>query len=282
LSTAPRYRVDDLRRLGASLGVAAGLSGTRAAALVGYLLWHDTAGAWAHGIRLLPRWLDRLEAGEVLPLEEGRITAEVATAAVLEARAGVGPLILGRAASIASDKARELGMGMVRVEQLGPFGPAAEIAANVALGPMIALVLGPGPSWTLALPMAGDLPAVFDTALQDAAVAIPATPKKKGTAPAVVPMVASFAPWIAALAPPPGGWLVAVLAVAALESLSAFQERMEATLPDPEGPGQLLPEPWEARRRACREHGIELDNPTRDALRRRAAVLRLPPLDPPL
>jgi LDH2 family malate/lactate/ureidoglycolate dehydrogenase len=65
-------------------------------------------------------------------------------------------------------------------------------------------------------------------------------------------------PWIAALAPE-GGWLVAALSVAALESISAFHERVGATLDAVrESPGGLLPGPWEARRRIAREVGIPL------------------------
>ena len=67
-----------------------------------------------------------------------------------------------------------------------------------------------------------------------------------------------MAPWIAALAPE-GGWLVAAIAVAALESLAAFHERVGATLDAVrEWPGGLLPGPWEARRRIAREGGVPL------------------------
>ena len=67
-----------------------------------------------------------------------------------------------------------------------------------------------------------------------------------------------MAPWIAALAPE-GGWLVAAIAVAALESLAAFHERVGATLEAVrEWPGGLLPGPWEARRRIAREAGVPL------------------------
>jgi hypothetical protein len=270
-----RYRLDDLRRFATALGVAAGLSGPRASALAAHLLWYDTAGAPSFGVRCLPHWLDRLAEQDVPLKHDGVIVSELAATAVLEARRGLGPLVLAHAASIASEKARELGAGLVRVEGLEPFGSAAEIAASAAIGPTIALVLGPQPSWSLALPMAGELPAVLDSELRAASEAQPA-PKRKEPPPSLDSLKPALAPWLAALAPPVGGWLVAAQAVSAFESLTAFQERVAATLPEEEGPGQLLPAPWEARRRWCREHGLVLDAAARKALATHATRLAVP------
>ncbi len=121
------------------------------------------------GVRTLPGWLRLLERHEVDPATQGTLGVEYPGTIHLDARNGLAPVILGRAMEIAVQKAREVGTGLVRVIHLNAAGPAAEIVAEAATGPMVALVLGPRPSWSLAVPTAAGLPAVFDTGLPVAA-----------------------------------------------------------------------------------------------------------------
>ena len=99
-------------------------------------------------------------------------------------------------------------------------------------GRCAALVLGPALSWSIALPSEEGLPAVFDAALprprRRAAEAAARTAKA-----ATVTLAESVLPWASVLAPE-GGWLVAALAVAALEPLATFHERVS---PAREGAG---------------------------------------------
>jgi LDH2 family malate/lactate/ureidoglycolate dehydrogenase len=272
VSAASRYRLDDLRRFAAALASGAGLSRADATALAGHLLWYDAAGASAFGLSSLPGWLDRLAKGEVQPRATGRIASEFATAVVIEADRAVGPLVLSQAAGVAVQKARELGTGLARVAGLGACGPAAAVAATAALGPFGALVLGPGPSWTVALPMAGELPFVFDSDLAASAARTSPTCRKdaRDGGPPALPT------WLAALAPPPGGWLVAAFAVTTLEPLAGFHDRLAAALPREEVPGVLRPDRWEEHRRLVRERGLPLDAATRTALRAHADRLGVP------
>jgi LDH2 family malate/lactate/ureidoglycolate dehydrogenase len=232
-----------------------GLLPARAAALATHLLWFDAAGARDFGIGTLPRWLEQVERGEVDANAEGRVRAERAGVAQFDGQGGVPPLVLARAAGVAIEKARDVGLGAVRVGHLGPAGPAAATAAEVAIGPEVALVLGPGPSWALALPSAEGLPAVFDSALAGAGGSAGPLPE--------------LAPW--ALLVPEGGWLIVALTVTALEPLATFHERvLTATRDWPEGPGRLLPGPWSARRAEFRRQGVAIDSRAWAELRRRA------------
>ena len=277
MSDGPRYRMDDLRRLGSALGAGAGLAPTRAAALAGHLLWFDAAGAHSFGIATLSGWLDRLEFGQDDPKAEGRIHQERAAVAVLDGQRGPGPLILGRAAGLAIEKARDVGVGLIRVSGLGPAGPAAPIAAEVAIGPELAVVLGPGPSIALALPAPEGLPVVFDSAL--------ASDGPDGASPISPPeaLTALAAPWSALV--PEEGWLVVAVAVTAMEPLGTFHERVaDAIRGLEESPGRLLPKPWDARRAEARRVGVPLDASTLASLRDRAERLgvEMPrPLDHP-
>jgi LDH2 family malate/lactate/ureidoglycolate dehydrogenase len=164
---APRYRLDELRRFAAALGAGAGLAPERAMELATHLLWFDAAGAARHGLATLPDWLAKLERGEVDPRAEGRIGAEHAATAVLDGQGGLAPLDPVAGAGVAGEKAREVGVGLVRVTGLGPSGPAAAVAAELAIGPQVGLVLGPGPHRALAVPTAAGLPLVFDSALAE-------------------------------------------------------------------------------------------------------------------
>ncbi len=252
MTDLPRYRLDDLRRFATALGIALGVPPTRAAELASHLLWFDAAGLATFGIATLPAWLERIEARSVEPAVAGRVTAERTSLVVLDGQNGLPPLILARASELAVEKARDAGVGLVRVANLGPTGPAAAVAAEMAVGPVAAAILGPGPSWSWAFPSAEGLPAVFDSALGPGPTRT-TTRSRRPNSPNLL-----MAPWIAALAPE-GGWLVAAIAVAALESLSSFHERVGATLDAVrEWPNGLLPGPWEARRRIAREGGVPL------------------------
>ncbi|WP_435015493.1 Ldh family oxidoreductase [Tundrisphaera sp. TA3] len=258
---AERYRLDDLRRIAADLAKQAGVAPARASALATHLLWFDAAGVPAHGIGTLPEWLDRIDSGEIDPRAEGKARGERAGTAVFDAGAGLPPLILARAAEIATEKARELGIGMVRVVNLGRGGSAAPVAAEMAMGPFAATIVGPGPTWTVALPMPEGLPALYDSAL------IPdgGRPADPGIWPA----------WASAIAGEEG-WAILALAVPALESLSSFHERVSASFRGGSGgEGLLLPGPWDDRRREARERGVALDGPALVQLRDRADRLGL-------
>jgi LDH2 family malate/lactate/ureidoglycolate dehydrogenase len=262
VDAAARYRLDDLRRFGAALGAAAGLAPARAAALATHLLWFDAAGRADFGLATLPAYLDRIDGRAIDPAAEGRVVAERAATAEIDGGNGVPPLVLSRAAAIAGEKARDAGVGLVRVAGLGAIASAAAVAAEMAVGPEVGALLGPGPSWTLALPSAEGLPAVFDSDLAGG----------QGMLPGVVE---ALGPW--RVLAPEGGWLVVAVAVGGAGALSAFRDRVAALLGGrEEAPGLLLPGPWDDRRRRARERGIPLATGPFDALRRRAEPLGIP------
>jgi LDH2 family malate/lactate/ureidoglycolate dehydrogenase len=248
MTTPVRYRVDDLRRSIASSLEGAGVGASRASGLAGTLLWYESAGHGEFGVGRLPGWLDRLKAGQVNPAVEGRVgRPEFAGTAIVDGDGGLAPVVLARAAEIAMQKARETGAAVVRVANLPADGPTAEVAAEVSLGPYLTTIVGPGPSWTLALPTANGLPLVYDSALAGGG-----TPD---------PLAAAWLGSLGASLVPGDGWLISVIAIHAVESLAAFQERMAALAGEVAGrPGWLVPEAWEAARRAVREEGIRLSD----------------------
>ena len=128
------------------------------------MTWREAPG---QGLATLGVWLEGIQAGRVNPKAEGKVgRPEFAGTAILDGEGGIAPLILARAGEIARDKARDTGVGLVRVQGLGELETAGAIAAEVALGPFAALIVGPRPSWALALPASEGLPVVLDSALR--------------------------------------------------------------------------------------------------------------------
>ncbi|HEY2158406.1 MAG TPA: Ldh family oxidoreductase [Isosphaeraceae bacterium] len=247
MGDAHRYRLDDLRHLGAGLLAGLGVPPARASALVSGLLWYEAAGAPQFGIEALPGWLAAIESGQVDPKAVGTIVKEHTATAVLDGKRGLGPLILARAGQIAAEKAREVGVGTVRVMNVGRIGATAEVASEIAVGPMVAEVAATG-SLALAVPVEGSVPAVFDTAL--------------------APTGRTSLPGWAALAEGADGWLVTARAVSAFESLGRLHEAVHAMLKSAAPiPGEVRPDAWQARRLEQLERGISLGKGTEKSLR---------------
>ena len=123
-SASTRYRLDDLRRLAASLASGLGVAPARSSTLATHLLWFDAAGASSHGVATLPTWLDRLDRGEIDAKAEGSSgLRNMPGPPSSTPRTAWPPLALEKAAGIAAEKARDVGVGIVRVRNLGPSGP---------------------------------------------------------------------------------------------------------------------------------------------------------------
>jgi len=264
-----RYRVDDLRRFAAALGNAVGLVPARALALASHLLWFDAAGAATLGIATLPDWLEAIETGHVNAGAVGQVMGERSALAMFDGENGVPPLLLERAAELAVEKAREAAVGLVRVTHLGAVHSAAPVTAGIAVGPMVGFVLGPNRLWGMALPSEAGLPVVIDSGL--AAVEVTRKPgahrphADSTEPPASRRDAAALLEGLgigAEVLLPGDGWLVAAVAVPVLEPLATFHERVATAVTGmAEAPGRLLPDAWDAHRRAAGQHGVALAAP---------------------
>lgn len=239
--------LDDLRSTASALLAASGLRPDRAIILANLLLWFDTAGLPDHGLATLPDLLDRIARGEVDPKAEGKIGPERAASAVLDGHNGPAPLILARAAEVATEKAREYGVGLIRVKSIGPIDSAAAVVAEIAIGPAIGVAFGPGGAWSVALPTAEGLPIVADAVFGSDRAAL-----------------ASFMPWSPLIGV--GDWIIQAVSVPALEPLASFHERV-SEFAKGAGGAFLQPDRQEGLRREARERGLSLSSATRSALK---------------
>jgi LDH2 family malate/lactate/ureidoglycolate dehydrogenase len=236
-----RHPLDDLRRFASALASRLEVPPARASDLASHFLWFDEAGFPAHGLAQLPELLDRIASGLIDPREQGAAGRERNGTAIFDARRGIPLLALERAGQIAIEKSRDAGVGLVAVQNLELTSPATGIAAELAVGPTSALIVGPGPSCSLALPSAAGLPAIYDPAL-DAESA-----DDRGVA--LVPLLS--------LLVPEGGWLILAASVLAFEPLTSIHGRVAQAFANlAEGSGHLLPQAWESRRREARERGV--------------------------
>ncbi|MFO0907270.1 MAG: Ldh family oxidoreductase [Isosphaeraceae bacterium] len=254
-------RLDDLKRFTAGLLERLGVPPANAALVASRVLWFEAADAAHLGIATLPELLDHLASSRFDPRSEGRIGSERNGTAVFDACQGIPLLVLARAAELAMEKGRDAGVGLVRVDGVGPLRSAAGIVAEVAVGPFAALALGPSPgegagnAFALAIPGPTGLPLVYDPAL--------ATPKPAGASrrkPAARPSVLPGLDLalLDALRPE-RSWLVGAVSTTAFEPLTALQERAGHVVAGLEpGEGRLLPEAWERRRRAARDEGVRV------------------------
>lgn len=256
MAVSRRYRLDDMRRFASALAVQAGVASARASALATHLLWFDAAATPAFGVASLPDLLERIVDQKVDPSTEGTVVGETAGTAVFDGQNGLPPLILSRAGQLATEKARDVGIGLVRVTGIGPVGPVANLAAEMAVGPWAGVLIGGEASWAMALPTDEGLPVVFGSGL-GSEEAPDRTKSAARSAPRPAP-IDLIPPWASALVPE-GGWLVAAIGIHALEPLETFQERVGFESKRlGAGAGRLLPDPWDAHRREARESGITL------------------------
>ncbi len=257
--TTEHYGLDDLRWFAADLAAGVGLPPERAASLARLLLWHDTVGLPALGLAMLPDWLERLENQTVDPKTPGRILSEHPATADLDAAGGVAPLILVRAAEIAAQKAREVGVGLVRVRQLGPQPFALHVAAELAIGPQSALVVGPEGAWAVGVPSADGLPLVLGSELGSDPKRLPPLPTA-----------------VSALLVPDRVWVIQAFSAPAFESVSQVHDRVARWLSEADSLPRLDPSDWESRRASARDRGLTIERSAWKALSQRAKTANLP------
>ncbi len=210
------------------------------------------------------------------PSAPGRVASERTSLAELDGENGIPPLILERAAELAVEKARESGVGLVRITGIRPVMSAAPIAAGIAIGPMAGWVLGPGSAWSLALPTAAGLPLVVNPTLPMAAASGKPDPSARTggrpaassrpmagrrdegiPAPALPQGLGLAAEWLV----PAGGWLVGALSNSQAGSHSAAHDRVTAAvgqLAAAPSVRMLAPDDWEADRRRLWHEGLEV------------------------
>lgn len=104
------------------------------------LMESDRRGIESHGVnRFKPIYIDRIQAGIQKPVTKIEILRETATTAVMDANDGMGMVASHRAMSLAIDKAKQYGMGMVAVRNSTHYGIAGYYATMATDAGMIGI-----------------------------------------------------------------------------------------------------------------------------------------------
>lgn len=104
------------------------------------LITADKLGIASHGIgRLKPIYYDRIKLGILNPVTDFEVVREGPTTAVVDGHDGMGHVIAQRSMTMAIEKARQYGMGMVAVRNSSHYGIAGYYAMMAAQAGMIGI-----------------------------------------------------------------------------------------------------------------------------------------------
>lgn len=131
----------DLTRFTTAIFTAAGAPEDDAALVARVMVWANLRGVDSHGVLRIPKYLTRIEDGIVNPTPDIKRLVDLPAAAVIDADRAFGQVALGRASSIAIDKASQAGIGLCQVRgatHMGAIGyfaleATAEGMAGVAI-----------------------------------------------------------------------------------------------------------------------------------------------------
>ena len=248
---ARRFDCDELRELAATLLKRLGVPASAANTLSRVLLWYDQAGRPSLGLGGLGRWLERIQAAEFELQTRGRLTLERAGALRINGEQGLPPVVLEHALEVVLEKARDLGVGCARVENLAAGGLLSALVFEATTRPFSALIAGPGPVLVHGYArMNGEPPSLVDSSLVL-------------TGPGFRSELNELAPWEALAGP--GGWLVMAWNIAE-DSAMPFDRVMRRgggeEPPAPgrrQGSGRIDTEQWTLRQAQFHQAGVPLE-----------------------
>lgn len=122
----PRIDAEELRTFGERLIVAAGVGREDARLLANILLQADLAGYSGHGLSHLVSYIERWQEGINRLDGTPEVVHNGGATAVIDGHFYIGQIVAHRAMSLAIEKARDHGVGVVTVRQAGHMGRLAD------------------------------------------------------------------------------------------------------------------------------------------------------------
>ena len=119
---------------------AKGVPAEDAAVCAEILMESDRRGIESHGVnRFKPIYIDRIDAGILNPVTDFEIVRETPTTAVVDGHNGMGMVIGQRCMSMAIEKAKKYGLGMVAARNSTHYGIAGYYATMATKNDMVGL-----------------------------------------------------------------------------------------------------------------------------------------------
>jgi LDH2 family malate/lactate/ureidoglycolate dehydrogenase len=131
---------DTMERFAADVFRGLGVPDDDARVCADVLMTADRRGIYSHGVnRMKPIYYDRIRAGIQQPVTNFEIVREGPTTAVVDGHDGMGQVIATRSMSLAIEKAKRYGMGMVAARNSTHYGIAGYYAIMAAEKDMIGI-----------------------------------------------------------------------------------------------------------------------------------------------
>lgn len=164
--------VGDARELAMRLLQQAGMPTEHAVRTAWALVVSEVWGRGSHGLLRLPFYLDRFEAGGADPRAELHLISDSGAVVVYDGGGGLGHWQLWEAATLATDRAGQFGVGAVSVGNSGHCGALGLYVLPMVDAGMIGLAFSNGPA--VMPPWGGSAPVVSTSPL---AAGIPTIPR---------------------------------------------------------------------------------------------------------
>lgn len=137
----PRVTEEALRSFAASLFAARGLPPADAALIARVLVWSNLRGVDSHGVLRIPGYLARIDNGLNNPTPNMKVSADFPAAAILDADRAFGQIALGKAMSVAIDKASDAGIGLCFIRRTTHMGAVGYFTLEAAAEGMAGIVI---------------------------------------------------------------------------------------------------------------------------------------------
>lgn len=137
---------EELGRFIRDLLQAVGASASDAAVVADGLVWANLRGVDGHGVSRLPRYLKIIARGEIDPKAKPHLSHDRPATFVLECGHGFGPVAAMRAAAIAVERAKKIGVCFGLIREQTHTGAIGRYAQWIAAQGCAAVLMGAGPA----------------------------------------------------------------------------------------------------------------------------------------
>jgi LDH2 family malate/lactate/ureidoglycolate dehydrogenase len=138
--TEDRFAPDALRAFGTRVLTASGVPEPDAALVAESLVQADLWGHGSHGLLRLPWYVARLRNGAMQAVTEPTVLTDSGPLVVLDGRDGIGQVLTDRARTLAVERARTHGVGVVGVRNSNHFGTAMWFTRRAAREGFVAVL----------------------------------------------------------------------------------------------------------------------------------------------
>jgi len=159
----PSVATDDVREMCVGLFEKAGAPRESAEAVTDGIIENCLCGHDTHGMTLVPRFLNNIETGRIIPDARAEVVRRSGAVALVDGHRGFGPLALKAAMAVAMEIADESGVAAVTVtncNHVGILWTTARTAADEGMIAMIWCVSGPEGGGGLVAAPGGKGPAI--------------------------------------------------------------------------------------------------------------------------